>query len=590
MSTGAIKIEAFNYGDVQLLDSMFKARFDVNRNYLLSLDNDSLLYPYRFEAALPHWEYHGPESLTRPGKPYGGWEHPTCSLRGHFLGHFLSACARIYATTGDKEIKNKADSIVMELARCQQQNGNGYVGPIPEKFFDILESGKMGQIWAPYYVIHKVLMGLYEMYKFAGNRLAFQIMKGMVDYIKRRVEKIPDEWMQKILNVEFGGMPEVLYDFYAEVGDPQYLSLAQKFEHKRILDPLAKNQDILTRVHGNTTIPKIHGAARAYEITGIQKYRDIAINFWEIVARTRTYATGGSTVGEVWGEPHKLKDTLSEWNQETCVTYNWMRLCRYLLRWTGDAKYGDMYERALFNGILAAQNPADGMFIYFLPLKTGSKKRFGTPTDSFWCCYGTGVQAFADLASSIYFYDDDSIYVNLFIPSEVRWSHSGAIVRVRQENNYPEESATRLTIQLSEEPVYFGLRIRVPWWIKKGIDVKLNGEHIEVKAAPSTFVELKKEWRNRDVVDVVMPMSLYAEPINDDENLVAIMYGPLVMAGLTSEEVVFKGDKNNLESWIEPIPGEPLAFKTKGQEKDVKFIPLYKVISEEYGVYFRIPP
>jgi len=603
-----MKIEAFNHSDVGLIESIFRTRFDINRNYLLSLDSDSLLFPFRSEAVLHHWSYHNtvkdhlPHSLRSfthadlSGEPYGGWEHPTCTQRGNFLGHYLSACARIYAISRDHEIKKKSDYIIEELAKCQQQNGNGYICPIPEKFFDIIESGRRGDIWlTPYYVSHKVLMGLYEMYKFAGNTKAFLIMKGMVGYIKRRVDRITDEWMQKVLDIEFGGMPEVLYDFYGETGEQQHLLLARKFEHRRILEPLAKNQDFLTDAHGNTNVPKIHGAARAYELTGKPEYKDIAVNFWEIISKTRTFATGGSTGptpihprGEHWGEPNLLKATLSEPDQETCVTYNWLRLCRYLLRWTGDAKYGDMYERALLNGIISIQNPSNGMFAYFTPLKTGSSKNFGTPTDSFWCCYGTGVQAFADLTSSIYFYDDESVYVNLFIPSEVCWSHSAVVIKIKQENNYPEEPSTKLTIQTSDGPVSFGLKIRIPWWVRKGVETKVNREKTVGDFVPGTFCELKRAWKNGDIVEVHMPMSLYAEPINDDPNLVAVMYGPLVMAGLTSHEVEFKGDKVDLEGWIESASEGPLVFQTKGQTTNVKFIPLYKVVSENYGVYFTV--
>lgn len=608
-----MQIEDFDYNAVELLSSMFKERFDINRNYLLSLNVDSLLFPFRNEAALGHWTYSlaHPDSVPKSvlenlppskaqararkllGKPYDGWEHPTSPVRGAFLGHYLSACARIYATSRDNEMRSRAKYIVEELAKCQEQNGDGYVGPIPEKFFDILEEEKIGEIGAPYYIIHKVLMGLYDAYKLTGNPEAFLVMRGMVDYVERRIENTTDERMQRILNCEFGGMSEVLYDFYGETGEPRHLSLAQKFEHHRILEPLAKNQDNLTGVHANATIPKIHGAARAYELTHDSKYRNIAVNFWEIIGNTRTYATGGSTgttsrQAEHWGEPNKLKPTLSETTQETCVTYNWLRLCRYLLRWTANAKYGDMYERALFNGILPIQNPKNGMLAYHTPLATGSKKMFGSPTASFWCCYGTGVQAFADFASSIYFHNDDTLLVNLFIPSELQWSQAGKAIKIRQENKYPERPSTRLTIKISDSPAPFNLRIRVPWWIRKGFEIKVNNEEVQGNFIPSTFHGLDRLWNDGDIIDISMPMNLYAESINDDPDLVAIMYGPLVMAGLTSQPVEFHGSKEAVDSWMEHIAKESTAFYTKGQKHEIKFIPLYEVTSESYGVYFRV--
>jgi DUF1680 family protein len=605
------KIEAFSYGEVKLLPGLFKDRFDINRKYLISLPNESLLYPFYKEAVV---------KVPAGSKPLGGWEAMSVDVRGHFMGHFLSACARIYATAGDNEIKAKADEIVAELAKCQRANGNGYVGSISEKILTALETGREAEVWAPYYVHHKTLMGLYEMYKYAGNQQALEVAKGFADYIKARMDKLSDETVARLLEVEYGGMSEALYDLYAATGEEKHRDLARRFEQARFLDPLAQGRDNLARLHANTNIPKIYGAARAYELTGETRYRDIALNFWDIVTRTRSYATGGSNVRELWGRANQLTETLAESNQETCTTYNMMWLTRFLMQWTGDAKYGDYYERNLYNGIVSAQRPADGQFCYFTPMKSGSMKEFGTPLDTFWCCYGTGVQAFSDLASSIYFRDAENLYVNLFAPSEVAWKRPEGIVRVIQDTGYPQKATTRLTIKAAG-PGNFGLRVRVPWWAKKGVEVKVNQVKVDVQATPGSFMTLTRRWKDQDVIDVSMPMSLYAEPINDDPDLVAVMFGPMVMAGLVFGETAFKGDKTDVASWLEAAAGNELAFgdrvpktsdslpdeishpsyevglrrerialtfKTNSANLPVKFVPLYQVTSRPYGIYFRV--
>lgn len=605
------KVEAFEYGEVKLLPGEFKNRFDTNRKYLLSIPSESLLYPFYKESAI---------KVRAGSRPLGGWEAMSVDVRGHFMGHFLSACARTYATSGDLEIKTKADEIVAELAKCQRSNGNGYVGSISEKILTALENGREAEVWAPYYVHHKTLMGLYEMYKYAGNSQALEVAKGLADYIKGRMDKLSDERVARILEVEYGGMSEALYDMYSATGEEKYRDLGRRFEQGRFLDPLAQGRDNLTRLHANTNIPKVYGAARAYELTGDARYRDIAVNFWDMVTRTRSYATGGSNVRELWDRPNQLSETLGEANQETCTTYNMLWLTRFLTQWTGEAKYGDYYERNLVNGILSAQRPADGQFCYFTPMKSGAIKEFGTPLDTFWCCYGTGVQAFSDFASSIYFRDAQNLYVNLFIPSDVTWKKADGAVRVMQETAFPQKSSTRLTIKSAGGGV-FALKVRVPWWAKKGVEVKINQAKTDVAAAPGSFMTIQRKWKDLDVVDISMPMSLYAEPINDDPNLIAVMYGPMVMAGLVFNDTAFKGDKNAVASWLETAPGTELAigdripktadslpdeishpsyeaglrrerlaltFKTKSPNLPVQFVPLYQVTSQPYGIYFRV--
>jgi len=579
-------LEGFDYGDLKLLDGTLKRAFEKNRDYLHRLSPDHYLYMFRKTAGLP-----------APGEPYGGWERPDCELRGHSIGHYLSACARTIATCGDSVLKENADYTVRELAKCQAAHGNGYLSAYPSSFFDRLEE-KYGRVWAPYYTMHKVMVGLWEMYAYTRNKQALDLLKGMADYFKGRCDELSDEQMQRVLNVEFGGMEEVLLNLYSSTGQKKYLDLALRFEHQSFLDPLAEDKDVLTGRHANTHIPKIAGAARAYELTGNVKGKKILSFFWDTVASTRTFATGGSNNGEHWGPPNKLAETLTMHTQEFCTSYNWLKICRYLLRWTGENKYADMYERNFYNGILVSQNPETAMLIYFLPLKTGGRKSFGTPFNTFTCCYGTGIQSYAGLTEGIYFHTDDALYVNLYANSEVNWHAPFGEMRLIQRTGYPETPSTRMTVHLGK-PTKFKIALRIPWWAVKGLRCTVNREGLKeaAKAEPGSWLVIERTWRDGDQIELTLLMSLHTQPINDDPTLAAIMYGPLVLAGLIedsgvllpteAEEQVFTGDMKDPSQWIKPVAGKALTFRTEGQPINLTFVPIHKVVDETYGVYWQ---
>jgi len=581
-----VTLNAFEYGDVRLLDGILKRAFEKNREYLHRLPPDRYLHMFRKTAGLP-----------APASPYGGWERPDCELRGHSVGHYLSACARTVAACGDQVLKANADYTVRELAKCQAAHGNGYLSAYPSSFFDRLEE-RYGRVWAPYYTMHKIMLGLWEMYVYTGNIQALDVLKGIADYFKGRCDKLSDERMQRVLNVEFGGMEEVLLNLYGSTGEKKYLDFARRFEHRSFLDPLSEGKDVLTGRHANTHIPKIAGAARAYELTGDPKYKNIVSFFWDTVARTRTFATGGSNNGEHWGPPNKLAATLSIHTQEFCTSYNWLKICRYLLRWTGENTYADMVERNFYNGILVGQNPETGMLIYFLPLKTGGRKSFGTPFDTFTCCYGTGIQSYASLNENIYFHTEDALYINLYASSEVNWNSAFGEVRLTQRTEFPEAPSTRMTVHLAK-PAKFNVVLRIPWWLAGSVTCTVNGENWKgaARANPGSWLTIERTWREGDAIELTTPMRLYTQPINDDPNLAAIMYGPLVLAGLVeesgtllpteAEESLFTGDMKNPSKWLKPVPGKPLTFRTEGQPIDITFIPIHKVVDETYGVYWR---
>ncbi|HEX3531241.1 MAG TPA: glycoside hydrolase family 127 protein [Thermoanaerobaculia bacterium] len=593
-------VRPFDLARVRLRSGPFLDAALVNRRFLMDLDPDRLLHTFRLTADLPS-----------TAAPLGGWESPDNELRGHFTGHYLSACALLSASLGDDEIKKRGDLLVAELAKCQAARGSGYLSAFPEEFFDRLRDGK--QVWAPWYTLHKIMAGLLDMHTLAGNRQALDVVQGMAAWTGRWVRPLGDAAMARVLEREYGGMNEVLYNLAAVTGDESLRDLAHQFDHERIFAPLAAGRDELKGLHANTTIPKILGAARRYELTGEPRSRQIAEYFWRQVTTRRAYATGGTSNGESWNaDPGVLATELSGYTEESCVTYNLLKLSKHLFTWTADPACADYVERALFNGILGTQHPQDGSKLYYLPLAAGYWKLFGTPLHDFWCCTGSGSESFAKLGEHIYF-QDDGLYVNQLIASELDWKEKG--VHLIQETCFPEEDTTRLTLT-ADHPVRFPLRLRVPSWATRGGSVKLNGRPLEGFAAPGGYFVLDRTWQTGDTVEMTLPLSLHTQPMPDDDTLIAVLYGPLVLAGRlgtvgltpanlraepTKPRTVpeYKSDpvpaptfhvrSGNPEDWIKPIPGA-LGFRIVGQAQDITLVPLATVFDERYAVYWRVQP
>lgn len=575
-ATVPMALQAFDLQDVRLGAGPCQVAQEANRTYLHFLDADRLLHTFRLNAGLP-----------APGAPLGGWEAPACEVRGHFIGHYLSACALMYASAGDESLKAKAEAMVAELAKCQEALGGGYLSAYPAEFLDRLE--RLERVtWAPLYVTHKIMAGLLDMYQYAGNRQALEILTRLAAYYGARVDTLSEYQMERLLTVEFGGMSEVLHNLYGITGDPAHLKLAQRYDQAAFLGPLALERDNLTRLHGNTQIPKICGAARHYELTGDERYRTLTRFFWDRVVNTRTYATGGTTLAEVWGEPNALAATLGVNNQECCKTHNLLKVTRSLIRWTADPAYADYYERAFFNGILGTQRADTGQMLYYVPLASGLAKQWGTPYDSFWCCYGTGVETFAKLGDSLFFHDADSITVNLFVAATVAWRERG--LRLEQVTRFPEEEGTTLVLHL-EQPATFALRVRIPYWVAPGATVWVNGEAQAVEVKPSSYVRLQRTWAEGDRVEVRLPMALHAAPMPDDPELVAVMYGPLVLAGLDPAPGTFiLADPADPAQWVEKAAEGPLRFQTTatGPTSPLRLLPWYQIVDEKYGVYWTV--
>ncbi len=584
----------FDLDRVRLHPGPFLDALEVNRRFLLAQDENRLLHMFRSTAGLPS-----------TAEPLGGWEAPVNELRGHYVGHYLSAVAKMSQSLGDSVLKARGDRIVTELAKCQQQLGNGYLSAFPEEFFDRLRDGK--PVWAPFYTLHKIMAGLLDMHTLATNAQALDVLQGMARWTGRWAQPLGDEHMARVLEREYGGMNEMLYNLAAVTGRDGYKDLAHRFDHERFFAPLAQGRDELKGLHANTNIPKVVGAARRYELTGELRYRRIAEYFWRQVTTQRAYCTGGTSNGEGWNaEPGVLSTELSGYTQEDCTTYNMLKLTRHIFGWTADPACADFYERALFNGIIGSQHPRDGEKLYYVNLAAGLWKLFGTPGQDYWCCTGTMSESFSQFGDSIYFHDDAGVYVNLFIASELNWSERG--VRLVQETQFPEEEGTTLRIQTAK-PVRFALRIRVPYWATHGGTAVLNGHGLDGFAAPGGYYVLDRTWRNGDTVAVKLPMSLHLHAMPDDPTLAAVMYGPLALAGRLGTEGltpdVLRAEPTKPRTIPEykgqPIPapelraqgaervaGRGLEFRAAGEKGAVTLVPFHTIFDERYAIYWRL--
>jgi uncharacterized protein len=582
----------FPLKQVRLLSGPFQQQMEINTRYLHELPNDRLLHTFRLTAGLPSSAH-----------PFGGWEDPKGELRGHLSGgHYLSACALTVANTGDTALKKKADELVAELAKCQKKNGGGYLSAFPTEEFDRLRAGK--NVWAPFYTYHKIMAGLLDMATFAGNDPALEMAEGMAAWAARWAKALTDSQLQRILNVEYGGMNEALYNLYALTGREEYLALGDRFSHRDFFEPLEERRDELKGLHVNTHIPQVIGAARRYELTGESRYRDIADYFWSEVTSRRSYSTGNTSNFEHWNSaPDELATELGPDTAECCCAYNMLKLTRHLFAWTGGASLMDYYERTLVNSRLGTQDP-DGLKMYYYPLAAGFWKTYGTAFDSFWCCTGTGMEEFAKFADTIYYHDAENLYVNLFIASELDWPEKR--LRLRQETKFPEEEGTVLTFA-AERPVKLALNLRAPEWAYD-LDVKLNGAPQNLFSAPGTFLAIERTWQPGDKLEIGFKMHLTTEPIPGDPTLQAVLYGPLVLAGelggegLTREMIVGPYGPRGKPAvapiigipaghsprWVEPVKGEPLKFQTLDQETTTRLIPLHQIAKERYVVYWKV--
>ncbi|WP_276482956.1 glycoside hydrolase family 127 protein [Paraflavitalea pollutisoli] len=525
--TGFAQTTTFPLQEVRLLDGPFKEAQQTDQQYILALDADRLLFPFLREAGLP---------MKAPS--YGNWENT--GLDGHVGGHYLTALSLMYASTGEKALKDRLDYMVGQLAQCQQANGDGYVGGVPggKAMWKEIAAGKidagsfsLNGKWVPLYNIHKLYAGLYDAWTIGGNQQAKEVLVKLTDWCVRLVSNLTDEQVQQMLRSEHGGLNEVFANIGASTGNKEYLTLARRFSDRRILDPLLQNKDALTGIHANTQIPKVIGYQRIANIEKDTAWHRAADFFWHTVVEHRTVSIGGNSVREHFHPANDFSSMIeSREGPETCNSYNMLKLSKELFLGKPAGQYMDYYERTLYNHILSSQRPGGG-FVYFTPMRPNHYRVYSQPQDGFWCCVGSGLENHGKYGEMIYAHDKTDLYVNLFIPSVLNWKEKG--ITVTQETAFPAESANTIKLQLTK-PQTFQLRLRRPAWVAANMVIRVNKKVVKpVYDAASGYYTIKRLWKTGDQVGLELPMVVTSEFLPDQSSWISFVYGPLVLAAAT---------------------------------------------------------
>ncbi len=599
------KALAFDLADVRLLDGIFNKAQEVDANYLLKLEPDRLLHNFRVNAGLK------PKAAV-----YGGWEsvEPWINIKchGHTLGHYLSACSMMYRAKADQRFKQIVDYIITELQQCQAAGKTGLICAFPDgkaPLDQILNATNF--VGVPWYTMHKIFAGLRDAYLFTSSKVALDVLTNLAEWTFSHTRALTNDQFQHMLGTEHGGMNEVLADLYALTSDKRFLSLAERFCHLALLDPLSQERDTLDGLHSNTQIPKVIGFSLLHELTGQSNYGTAARFFWTAVVNKRSFATGGNGDNEHFFSPADfLRHLGSAKTMETCCTHNMLRLTRRLFTLEPSAEYADYYELALYNGILASQDPDSGMMTYFQPTRPGYLKLYCTPTDSFWCCTGSGMENHAKYGDSIYFHNDNALYVNLFIPSTLTWKQKG--LTLTQTTRFPDEGRTLLRFA-TRGKLELKLRIRQPSWCRE-LTLTLNGSERRMFQQAGSYIELERVWRNGDTVEVNLPMALRSVPLPGHPEVIALLYGPIVLAGRlgrkgltpgadiiinerTTGDVLkdqvetpkLAGKADEILKHIKRTSADSLSFLTEGigDPSDVELIPYFRIAHERYNLYWQ---
>ena len=579
---------------VRLTPSMYLDSINANIRYLHKLEPDRFLHNFRVHAG-----------LKPKGEVYGGWEADT--IAGHSLGHYLTACSQIHAHTGDKECKRRVDYIVAELAECQSQAPDGYVAGFTRRKDKTIENGrvifeeiKAGDIrsagfdlngcWVPFYNWHKLFAGLLDANEHCGNKQAIDVAVKLAGFIDGVFAKLNDDQVEKMLNCEHGGMNESMAQLYVRTNDKRWLALAERIRHRRTLGPMFLEKDELPNIHANTQIPKVIGLARLFEITQKPEYSTAANFFWKNVTTKYTYVIGGNSDREYFQSPNSISKYITDQTCESCNTYNMLKLTRHLFSWNTSAAFFDYYERAHLNHMMAHQNPWTGMFAYMIPLMSGTAREFSKEFDDFWCCVGSGMESHSKHGESIYWQNDDHLIVNLFIPSTLDWKEKNA--RVELSTAYPLGEDVTLAVSNIAKPTELAISMRIPYWCEQP-SLKINGKSTK-HVRDGGYITIRCKWKTGDRVTLTLPMKPRIEPTNDDPNVIALMYGPMVLAAdLGDAKEKFDGVApalvgSNLLASMKP-ESQFATFKTSGigRPSDLSIKPFYSQWERRTAVYFK---
>ncbi|MCX6329690.1 MAG: glycoside hydrolase family 127 protein [Bacteroidia bacterium] len=602
----------FQLKDVVLLEGPFKHARDLNIQTLLKYDVDRILAPFRKEAGLP---------AKASGFP--NWE----GLDGHVGGHYLTAMAMNYAATGNAECKRRMDYMISELKACQEANeinnidwGKGYAGGMPNSkaIWSTLQKGDFRayrSAWAPCYNIHKMYAGLRDAWLYTGNNDSRTIFLKFCDWGINITSALTDEQMQSMLDAEHGGINEIFADAYQITGDVKYLVAAKRFSHRMLLDAMAADNDNLDNKHANTQIPKAIGFQRIAELTHDKYFTEAGSFFWETVTGKRSLAFGGNSRREFFPSPSSCIDFINDVEgPESCNSYNMLKLTEDLFRTDPSAKYADYYERTLYNHILSTQHPEHGGYVYFTPARPRHYRVYSAPNEAMWCCVGTGMENHGKYNQFIYTHNNDSLYLNLFIASELNWKEKG--IKIKQETIFPDEEKTKLTV--TEGSSHFNLMIRYPSWVKDAaLKIIVNGKAVSYKSHPSSYIAVDRLWKAGDVVQVLLPMQNSIEHFPNVPSYIAIMHGPILLGAKTGTEdlkgliaddgrwgqipggqklpvdkapIIIEDDISKITDELVPIKDKPLTFTAPGLKmiNPIKVVlePFYKIHDARYMMYW----
>jgi DUF1680 family protein/acetyl esterase/lipase len=605
-------LNEFPLRDVVLLDGPFKQARDLNIQTLLKYDVDRLLQPFLKEAGLPE-----------KGARYTNW----AGLDGHVGGHYLSALAMNYAATGNTECKKRMDYMIAQLKACQDANttfnqdwGVGYVGGVPNSklIWPAFKTGDFSAFraaWVPWYNVHKMYAGLRDAWLYAGNEDAKAIFLRFCDWAINITAALTDAQMQSMLDTEQGGMNEVLADAYQMTDDEKYLTAAKRFSHKMLLDPMSQNIDNLDNKHANTQVPKAIGFERIGELSHDEKYINAGSFFWQTVTANRSLAFGGNSRREFFPSAAASTDFLNDVEgPESCNSYNMLKLTEDLFRTDLSAKYMDYYERTVYNHILSTQNPETGGYVYFTPVRPRSYRVYSAPNEAMWCCVGSGMENHGKYNEIIYTHSTDSLFVNLFVASELNWNDKK--IRIRQETKFPYEEQAKLTV--TEGASQFSLLIRYPSWVADGaLKILVNGKAVAYTSHPSSYVAIDRYWKKGDKVQVILPMHNTIEHMPNVPAYIAILHGPILLAAKSGTEdlkgliandsrwghipggeklpldkapVIIENDLSKITNKLVPVKNEPLHFTMTGVKMinpmPVVLQPFYQLHDARYMMYW----
>ena len=604
-------LQPFNLSEVRLLGGPFKQAQETDKKYMLSLDADRLLAPYLKEAG-----------LKPKAAPYGNWENT--GLDGHIGGHYLSALALMYASTGDAKVKDRMEYMIAELDKCQVKNGDGYLAGIPggKEIWKEIKAGNIRSSsfslngkWVPLYNIHKIYAGLYDAYAVAGNVKAKEMLLKLTDWCIDLVSNLSDQQVQELLKSEHGGLNETFAHVYAITGNQKYLQLAKRFSDQSILNPLLKNTDALNGLHANTQIPKVIGFEQIALLDKDPSWANAAAFFWKTVVEHRTVAIGGNSVREHFHPANNFSSmTESREGPETCNSYNMLKLTKQLFLAAPSNTYLDYYERTLYNHILSSQRPGGG-FVYFTPMRPGHYRTYSSPQESFWCCVGSGLENHGKYGELIYAHGKNDLYVNLFIPSTLNWKEKG--IQLTQQTLFPDAENTTIKLQLKNKQ-RFALHLRQPAWLENGkMTVLVNGKKVTFKSETNGYASIDRVWATGDVLNISLPMYTTTEFMPDGSDWVAFLRGPVVLAAAMdtlnqpnlladgsrmghiasgplfpiSDAPLVTGAKNTLANEITLIDKNSLTFSAQNaiyqpKYKSLKLVPFYTLAEKRYVVYF----